>query len=94
MKYLKVDWHHENQSDPTRMYIEIDDARWERRKVEMFADGRMTYASPSSATGDSMLGLMEVPSIDDIRAIGEFDAVYIEQAEFMAMWFKAIVYVG
>ncbi|MBY0262727.1 MAG: hypothetical protein K2Q20_10310 [Phycisphaerales bacterium] len=39
------------------IYSELDHDLWERRKVEVFADGRKGYADRSVASGGSMLGV-------------------------------------
>ena len=41
---------------------ELDEARWEVRKVEVFV-GRMTYAEGRDATGDTKLREVPVPSV-------------------------------
>ena len=44
MKYLFVRWKHPNPEDPTLLYSELNEDRWEVRKVEVYADGRLGYA--------------------------------------------------
>ncbi len=39
MNYIRVRWLHENPEAPVLVVSELDDHRWERRKVEVFADG-------------------------------------------------------
>lgn len=36
MKYIKVIWMHSFDDEPTELYSEIDDERYETRKVEFF----------------------------------------------------------
>ena len=44
MNYVRVRWLHENPEAPVLAVSELDDHRWERRKVEVFADGSKGYA--------------------------------------------------
>lgn len=44
MQYIKVKWVHPPNEYPVMLYSELDDRRYEIRKVEVFADGRMQYA--------------------------------------------------
>src|SRR6185295_1628385 len=39
MDYVKVWWKHDNPSMPTLLYSELDERRWETRKIEIFGDG-------------------------------------------------------
>jgi hypothetical protein len=34
MKYVKVEWHHSFNDQPSVIYSEVDDSGWEVRKVE------------------------------------------------------------
>lgn len=44
VEYLKVRWFHENSDEPVVLMSELDASRYEVRKVEIFADGRIGYA--------------------------------------------------
>ncbi len=44
MKYIKVKWLHSHPDEPVLLYSELDKDRWETRKVEVFADGRIGFA--------------------------------------------------
>ena len=87
--YLRVEWKHTHADDPVMLYSELDEDRWEVRKVEVFADGRMTYADGRGATGDTQLGEDQVPPVDEIAKNAEFAPVVISRAEFETVWSKA-----
>lgn len=89
MNYLKVQWKHASPNDPILLYSELDDARWEVRKVEVFPDGRMGYAGSNSAFGGTRLGKVPVPSLAEIAADPEFAPAVISRAEFEAIWDNA-----
>ncbi|WP_421996326.1 DUF6881 domain-containing protein [Reyranella sp.] len=46
MKYIKVRWRHCLPNEPVTLYSEIDEDRWERRKVYVFADGSFGFLRP------------------------------------------------
>jgi hypothetical protein len=87
--YLRVRWKHSRPDTPVVLYSELDEDRWEVRKIEVFADGRMTHAEGRSATGDTRLGEVPVPSIEQITSDPEFEPEAITRAEFDAVWDKA-----
>jgi len=43
MQYLKVRWIHPSQEDPVVLLSELDSDRYEVRKIEIFADGRIIF---------------------------------------------------
>lgn len=55
MRFGHTQWHHDNPTTPTEIYAEYDDAGWQLRKVEMFADGRITFADVNRSSGDTLL---------------------------------------
>ena len=68
MTYIRVKWLHSNFEEPVLRYSELNDLRWETRKVEIFADGRFGFAGPNEASEDTGLGLAPVPSLHEIAA--------------------------
>ncbi len=44
MKYIRVKWNHLFSDEPVLLFSELDDARWEVRKIEVFRDGHQGYA--------------------------------------------------
>jgi hypothetical protein len=88
-QYLKVAWKHDFPDDPILLYHEIDADRWELRKVEVFADGRMDRADADSGTGVTRLSEKPLPPLDEIRAQREFEAEVISQADFESIWREA-----
>ena len=75
--------------EPVELYSEIDSEGWELRKVEVFKDGSMSFASAERATGSSGLSETSIPSIDDIALDPQFRAVEIPADTFEAIWLKA-----
>lgn len=93
MKYIKVQWIHlpqEGPENPVLLYSELDSNNWEVRKVEVFEDGGLQYANESTQTGSTGLGLMPVPTLDEINAQNSFDGIEIPKEEFEEVWNRAV----
>ena len=84
--YLRVRWLHDHAAEPVLLLSELDDDRWEVRKIEVFRDGTQGYASASEGDGRSLLGKLPVPSLEEIGADPEFEPVSINASEFEAAW--------
>jgi hypothetical protein len=90
MIYLKVVWKHEENEYPCILYSELDDNRYEIRKVDVHSDGSMFHACEAQSSGDAILGCAPTPNISERNADSEFDAFEIPEQEFEAIWKKAI----
>ncbi|GAB2833460.1 hypothetical protein GCM10022221_35440 [Actinocorallia aurea] len=84
--YLKLIWHHEFTDEPTWLYSELDENRYEVRKVEVFKDGRRFFADSQNSSGNSMLGEIPAPSLVDLADEPEFTPSEISRAEFEVEW--------
>ena len=89
MQYLKVDWRHDHPDEPISLYSECDDAGWEKRKVEVFRDGRFGCAGIDGDAAGSRLGTEPLPGLDAIAQDPAFRPVRITQAEFERAWAAA-----
>ncbi len=87
--YLKVILRHPDAASRTLLYKELNDDRVEVRKVEIFADGRASYADQKNGVDDTHLESVPVPSLDDIAADREFMPSEISRDEFEAAWHSA-----
>jgi hypothetical protein len=86
MKYIRVNWKHQYPDEPVTLYSELDDGRWEVRKVEVFRDGRIGYASAEEQSGGTYLGELPTPELSEIGEDPEFDPLEITQVEFEFVW--------
>lgn len=84
--YMRVQSRHGQRDMPVTRYSELDDQRWEVRKVDVFLDGHMTYAEGRGTTGDTRLGDVPIPSLEEIAASPEFEPASISRAEFERIW--------
>jgi hypothetical protein len=89
MNYLKVKWKHSFSDEPVLLYSELDDARWELRKVEVFPDGKMGYAAAGKDSGGTKLTKEPLPSLAQIAFDTQFEPVVISGAEFESVWDEA-----
>ena len=81
MTYIRVKLIHLNPGEPVLLLSELDDERYEVRKLEIFRDGRVGRASPGEHDNGTEPGIEPVPSI-----ASEFDGEEIAQSEFEAAW--------
>ncbi len=86
MKYVQVEWIHNDNNDPVWIYSEIDSDRWEHRKIEVFRDGHQGFADSKEEFGGSMLGLEPWPDLNVLAADPEFDIAEITVHEFEKIW--------
>lgn len=71
------------------LYSELDDERYETRKVEVFDDGHMEWADPSRESATTGLGEVPVPDLAEIGADPQFVPLEISAEEFEAVWTAA-----
>jgi hypothetical protein len=86
MKYLRVGWKHQHPDEPVILYSELDDSRFEVRKVEVFRDGRCGYAGPQVGSRGTKLGIVAVPELSEIAKDPQFEPLEITREEFEAAW--------
>ena len=89
MTHISVTWHHENPDDPVELLSELDDERFEVRKVEIFRDGRRCFADASAHSGNTALGIVAVPPLEEIASDRQFTLRIITREEFEAAWVAA-----
>lgn len=86
MTYFKCKWKHASPNDPILLYSELDEERWETRKVEIFRNGKMGFAGRDTEFGGSVLGLVPVPPLTVILDVPEFEPETITKDEFESAW--------
>lgn len=86
MTYLMCHWIHNFSDEPILLYSEMDHQRYEVRKVELYADGRIGYATQDFEHGGTGLSLESVPFTEDIAEQPEFVAVDIDADTFEKVW--------
>jgi hypothetical protein len=89
MEYIKVIWKHDIPDEPIVLYSELDDNRWETRKVEVFRVGSPGYAGQTSSSRSTRLGIVPVPELSKIASDPEFEPMKITKEEFEKVWLEA-----
>ena len=88
--YMYAKWKNAPADSPVEFYSELDAARWELRKVEVFPDGHMGFASVAKSSNDgTRLAIVALPPIDEIARQIEFEAKPISAEEFESIWKRA-----
>ena len=86
MQYLRVQWSHSHPNDPVEIWSELDDEGWETRKVEIFPDGTLGYASETESAHATTLGEAPIPSLAEIAADPQFKPTQVSKKEFESIW--------
>lgn len=86
MEYLKVIWLHSFEDEPILLYSEIDDKRFETRKIEIYKDDSFGLAMQSYEFGGTFLGIEPVPFSDEIKKDTQFIPALISKEEFESVW--------
>jgi hypothetical protein len=81
-------WQHDNEDDPVRIFEEVDDDRFETRKVEEFRDGRLVRADSGTDAATS-LSWEPLPDMVEIEDQAEFTVELLTRAQFEAVWNRA-----
>jgi hypothetical protein len=87
--YERVEWTHDFADEPRSIYSELDDERYETRKIEVFEVGRIVKGSEDRPErGCTGLAVLPVPGIEEVNAISEeeFHTEEIGVAEFEDLW--------
>ena len=86
MTHFQVRWHHDHPDDPVRIYEELSDERYELRKVEEFADGRLIRSDRIDSDLTASLSWEPVPAIEEIAAQEEFTVEPLTDEAFESAW--------
>ena len=86
VKYIRVHWLHDEPDDPIVLHSELDSTRFEARKVEVFREGRLGYASAEGEHGGTLLGVVPVPDLNEIAQERQFLPAEISREEFESLW--------
>ncbi len=84
--YFACRWLHDFPDEPVDLYSELDEARFEVRKVYVFKDGHGEIAGPGIETGTTFIGEGAVPPLEEIAADPQFEPRVITRQEFEELW--------
>jgi hypothetical protein len=84
---LDAKWKNAPAVSPVKFYSELDTARWEKRKVEVFQNGHMGYASTSGSSNDgTRLAIGALPRMSEIARQIESEARSVSADGFESIW--------
>lgn len=93
MKYILLKWFHNLENEPYIIYSEIDNQRYEVRKIEIYKNGITRKCDEKMVNSQIELGDVAFPeNLDDINQDKEFYAQYISKEEFESIWNKSEYY--
>lgn len=81
---------HGGMHDPIALASELDDEGYEVRKVEIFANGFLGFASEQASTGSTFLGDAPIPPDSEILKDAQFSLEPMEKEDFERIWEAAI----
>lgn len=87
--HFQVRWDHDDPDDPVRIYEELSDERYELRKVEEFADGRLIRSDRINPDLATSLSWEPVPATGEIAAQEEFTVEPLTAEAFESVWTRA-----
>jgi hypothetical protein len=86
VEYIKVHWIHNSPDYPVLLYSELDDMRFEVRKIEIFPDHSIGFAEGGSSYGGTELGKVSIPQIEEIASDKQFKPENISSEMFDLVW--------
>jgi hypothetical protein len=89
MRYVRVSWLHDQESDPVLYLSELGADGYETRKVQIYRDGRAEWADESHETDAVGLSEIPFPPLEEISVQPEFEAESISAEEFEEGWARA-----
>lgn len=89
MKYMKVRWDHSSDDEPVLLLYELMEDRYTARVIEVFADGRMGFASSEFAIGGTILAEKPIPTPSEIATDPQFSVDDLAAQEFENLWMEA-----
>ncbi|MBQ9873354.1 MAG: hypothetical protein IJM30_02730 [Thermoguttaceae bacterium] len=83
--YSSCFWFHDNPNDPMLMYSELDEERWETRRLEIYPTGKVARLQGD----DDMLADVPLSDVDDLNELNdcsEFWNEAISKEYFELLW--------
>ena len=88
--FIKVLWLHDDPEEPVELWSELDADRYEVRKVDIWADGRVGYAEGDVEAGGTVLGEKPVPPLTEINTDPQFIAQEVSRDTFERRWREVV----
>lgn len=86
MRYMHIELTTAEERVPQIIYSEIDDVEYEVRKVEIYFDGSVGYASSENEVGKTLLADQVIPTLEEIDNDNEIIATQLSREDFEIIW--------
>ena len=86
LRFIDVDWIHDFEEEPIRLVSEIDSDGYETRKLEIFREGKIGFATSTQSSHDTDLSEKPIPSLKEINESPEFVGKEISKQTFNDLW--------
>lgn len=91
MNYILVEWIHDLPDEPSLLLSELDEQQNEVRKIEIFPNGKVGYASSGIEVGGTRLSIEPIPDLSEIASDPQFKPRYISKEEFEKFWNENVI---
>lgn len=94
MRYVRIDWLHEHESDPYLIYSEIGLDGYERRKIQFYKSGSIGFAIDEIEYNGAGLSEKPFPPLQELNAKDEWDeivSVETNKSEFENIWNREVI---
>ncbi|MBV7530557.1 hypothetical protein [Chitinophaga sp. sic0106] len=88
MQYVKIYWLNPEDDSAEIQFSELDDGRFERRKIEIYPDGSFGIADSTFNFGGTALSVEPLPQPDGLDDKSRPVAEILSQKEFEDVWYK------
>lgn len=85
MEYIDVLWKHTHEDEPVRLVSELDEGRFELRRLEFFMDGTVR-AVAGDEIFETVIEVTPVPPLKEINQDAQFEGRTLTASEFDALW--------
>jgi hypothetical protein len=86
--YFACRWLHDFADEPVLLFEELDEQRYETRKVHQYADGRLVRTDRVSDLSTSLAWVPVLPE-DEIASQREFEVLALSAEQFEEVWRQA-----
>ena len=91
MIYIRVDWLHSFDDEPVLIYSQLDEDRNEVKKIEVYRNGRVGYATATTEHYRTGLSQTPLPELEEIASDPQFRPAMIGVDEFEAAWSEYVL---
>ncbi|MFB6457020.1 hypothetical protein ACE38W_17245 [Chitinophaga sp. Hz27] len=88
MQYVKIYWLHREEDEAEVQLIELDELRFECRKIELYPDGTFGIANSNFNFGGTALSDQPLPQLENLGNDHDLVAESISHEGFENTWYR------